>query len=377
MYTISVVRTIDAMVAMRDQWNELWSNAAHRTPYQSWEWNYSWIENSGHDDSLHVLVVTDGSARVVAIAPMYASFDLFSVRILSFIGDQATAYPDFLLHRDAPEELLLQMIGHLEGAADCSGVELKLTEPSPALGATRNALRASGWRRTSEERYTTRLRTYLGDDYDAYFATLSPKMRASIKVDNRKLEKRFQVEFRVCAEDELEQGLSEVLRLNCLKWGGDPSAFSRYRQYYLRTHESGRCMVFLLLCDGKAVGGGTASLLDGTVYQEIAGYDYSICNVGLGKVMISRLIRWAIDSGFRYLDWMTGTHQYKYRYRPEELAKWKVAAYKSGAARAIVVNVRAAREGAERMKQWLAQSELNRDGRLKRLVERFRHGGPF
>jgi hypothetical protein len=375
MYSVRVITSLDEFVALKDKWNALWLEAAFRTPYQRWEWNYSWIVNTGQDKTLYVVVVVDSNAKLCGIAPLRVSFSFGLLKVLSCISHEATAYPDFILHKGSPREVLFEIITHLKNSNYCSSLDLKITEPSSTLELLRDAFKQAGWRRMNEDGYTKRLRVYVGYDYEIYLSTLSRAMRTDIRYADRKLRKNFKVDFNVKDGGiDFEESMAEVLRLYALRWGGDPRTnFPTFRAYYRATCASGGSKFFVLTCDGNPVGAVAASLLDDTIYVELTGFDFSIFKVDLGKIFYSNLFQWAIENGYSYIDFMTGEHEYKYRYNPEEMVKWKISAYKSDVIYLFIANYNMINENLQILKKNIARIVYPRDGILRKIIERLKH----
>jgi CelD/BcsL family acetyltransferase involved in cellulose biosynthesis len=377
MYSVRVITALDEFVALKDEWNTLWLESAYGTPYQRWEWNHIWILSAGQERTLYVVVIEDDNGKLCGIAPLRISFSLGAIKVLSFISQEATAYPDFIIHRDANADIIYNIVLFLEKSRHCSALDLKIAEPSPYLNQLRDALRQTSWHHFSEEGYTKRLKISIGDNYDAYIASLSKDMRQDVRGANRKLGEKFAVQFTATDQDsDFETNVEDLFRLHAMKWGGDSySSLSAYRTYYCSVQAGGGVKMFVLTCDGAPVGAVAASLLNDTIYLELAGFDFSILKVDLGKVFYSNLIRWAIAQGFSYIDFMTGEQEYKYRYNPEQTVKWKLSAYKSEPTYFIVDTIHNIKKIMLKIKNKIGRSNLYHDRYLRIIVERLRRKG--
>jgi len=327
MYSIRVISSFEEFQKLKDQWFDLWSNALFRTPYQQWEWVYNSIAHDNDVVSPYIILVED-HCSLIGIAP-FVKKSYFFAEIISFAGQDVTSYPDFIIHKSADLCIIKQIFEFIQSSLRCDALELRITEPSPFLAQWRSAIvQDDCWAVVKEEAYTKRLRINIGEDFDAYFATLSKEMRYDIRAANRKLESKYDVSFSVSdLSTDFDEVMDDLLRLYSLKWGaGD---FSLYKDYYRALHDDGRMKFFILKCDNKVVGIVAGSLVDDTVYIELTGFDYSILKIDIGKAFYSKLMPWCVENRYMYMDFMTGDQTYKFRYKPHVFMKWKINLYKS------------------------------------------------
>ncbi len=80
------VRRIDSAKVLPEI-REVWDQLAGDLPFRRYSWLTQWWNYYGGDDSLYVLVVTDGADRVIGIAPWYLHRGGALGRTIRFLGD--------------------------------------------------------------------------------------------------------------------------------------------------------------------------------------------------------------------------------------------------------------------------------------------------
>lgn len=332
MNNIAILNTMKEMENIKSEWNLLWENAANRTPYQSWEWNYNWIKGTAQEKYLYILIVRNQRNELVGIAPFRKKTVLGALKILNFIGQETSCYPDFIVQADDANNVLREIFTYLNDCSAIVGIDLKICEPSPSIRIYKEELENAKWYKIDATPYTTRLLVNYGDNYNRYLSGLSHDMRYAIKSSVKKLCQQYEVLFspNVDSDVEFEQRLRELFNLKAMKWGGDPlKSHPGYREYYRSSRKIGRSKIFTLSCNGLTVGVVGASTMDNTIFAEITGFDFSVSKVDLGKVFYHYLFSWAIDNQFTKLDFITGVEPYKLRYNPDKYDKWLIIAFKN------------------------------------------------
>lgn len=372
MHNIKIIRTMDEVNALKSEWHALWINSAAKTPYQRWEWNYSWIKGTGQEKSLYIFTIRNKKSELIGIAPFKKTTFLGLFKVLSFIGQETSSYPDFIVRGGQSSIVIRAFFQYIKERHDIMGLDLKICEPSPSIGILREILQNVKWRKTVAEPYTTRLLVNFGDDYEKYLAVLSHDMRYAIRASVRKLNQQFEVKF--CTTDDsardFDRRMKTLFNLNALRWGGDPLiSHPGYKNYYRASRDPGCSKIFTLSCNDVIVGAVGTSLMDNTIFAEVTGFDFSISKVDLGKVFYEYLFRWAVENKFTKLDFITGMEPYKLRYKPQELCKWRITTFKKTSAHNIVASYWWLSSQKDVMKQRLVKSWLFQSTGLYRLYK--------
>ena len=328
---VEVIRTAGDLHGIRGEWSSLLEQSEAGTPYQTWEWNHTWAAHLPFNQSALVLTLRTDDGVLVGIAPLCIKVEWGMLRTVSFLSQDHSIYPDFITAPGYERSCIESALAFLAANDEVSALNLIVSAPSPTVERMGPLLVEGPWLHVTADAYTKRLMVPLDNGYEEYLASLSRKMRQEIKAECRKLEKLHSVRFEVFeSPPELADAFNTLLSLNALKWGGEPSRKHLERRLcYQAFNGSGIPKLFVLFCDGKPAGALSALVMDETVYTEIAGFDFEIARIDLGKVFYSMLFQWAGENGCRRVDFSSGVESYKLRYNPVIYDKYRFSAYKS------------------------------------------------
>jgi hypothetical protein len=335
-HDIGVVSTLDGLANLRDDWNTLWENSDDASSHQRWEWNYNWVKTSGEAHKLYVLSIRDQAGRLVGIAPLLRDRPLGLQFRLSFISQDASVDPDFIIENGKEEEVVGSILDFLY-VQGVDVLDLVCSEPSKTISLLRDRKKSDSWSAVDIREYSKRNLVRIGQNYDDYLLCLGNNMRTAIRYAVRKLNKLFSVGFSLAtSEADFEERMGVLLHLNGLKWKIDPQrAYLERRECYRVLFRAGMANVFTLVCDGQPIGAVSALIAKKMLWVDITGFDFSFAKVDLGKVFYNELFQWAISNGIHTIDFGSGEEPYKLRYRPELLGKWRLILYRNDRTRSL------------------------------------------
>lgn len=375
MFRIEVLRTLKELETIRAEWDSLWSRVACRTPHQSWQWNYLWVKIHNQEKSLHTVVVRDRQNKLVGLGPFRKSLEIANVTVMSLISQEASTFTDLIVQDEKRPKIIQIIIDYLIRYG-CSALDLKICEPSPNRQILTEHIETKRWFHVIEDVYTKRLRVDLGKGYSEYYAGLSRDMRYDIRSATKKLNQNYSVVFDADVEDStFEDKLNACIQLNALRWGGNPSRnHPAYKAHYRSIYMNGGMRVYILTLNGRPAGAICGLLLDDTIYIELTGFDFSITKTEIGKVFYNNLFLWAIENGYRYVDFMTGEEPYKLSYCPEVLTKWRVLAQRNRIDAAVIDAHASLKTYLRETKLRIAHSRLYKSLGIGPMLGRLRKG---
>ena len=103
--TIGCIEDVDAFRALSGEWRRLHEACPDSTPFNSWEWLFSWWQAYGHGKHLCVLTCRL-EGQLVGIAPVYLALERSGVGtsawVMRILGDGSadSDYLSFLIHPD-------------------------------------------------------------------------------------------------------------------------------------------------------------------------------------------------------------------------------------------------------------------------------------
>ena len=151
-------------------------------------------------------------------------------------------------------------------------------------------------------------------DFEAYLAARSPKLRATVRRQRRRLAAAGEVEFRVHGPGETESVLAwlprlEEARQQRWKGGGLPPG---YLAALVREGlPAGVVHASVLRLDGADLAWDLSFYLGGAFYGYIKAFDPAFQDFSPGSLHFCRLLEWLIADGAHSFDFMLGAEAYK------------------------------------------------------------------
>jgi len=299
-------------------WDGLVATTRLRSPFLSWIWQHEWVRAFAPDRRLEIRVVQDDGGHLVALLPLYED----SPGVLRMVGGpDVSDYLDLIAVEGREEEAwaaLLQSRG-------TEGAEWRL-HAVPGQSATVTALpkiaSMSGLMAsaTVEERCPV---LALPRSWETYLASLSGKHRHELQRKMRRLE-REAPEARVSSATDpatVDASLTKFLVLHRRSRVGkarfmDERMEGFFRRVLAALAAHGGARVWLL----EAAAGPIASFItlewDGTVGLYNSGFDPQRAPLSPGVVLLTHLVRDAIERSKRTFDFLRGEERYKFEFGP-------------------------------------------------------------
>jgi CelD/BcsL family acetyltransferase involved in cellulose biosynthesis len=93
----AVLRDTRGFASHREEWDELYESCPSATPFQSWEWLYSWWEVYGEGRyGLRLITLRDAGGLLVGLLPLMVRRQPSLGRLLLLGGDKMTLYSDVM-----------------------------------------------------------------------------------------------------------------------------------------------------------------------------------------------------------------------------------------------------------------------------------------
>ncbi len=298
-------------------WARLHSATRLRSPFLSWPWQVEWARAFAAG-RLEVWTVHDGERGLVGALPLY---EVESGLLRTIGGVEVSDYLDLLAMSDREVDVwtaLLRARAALSSLWELHAVpgESPTVTTLPRLGPPHGvAVSAS-----VEDRCPV---LTLPASWDAYLASLASRHRHELLRKVRRLEREVPAaKASVCRESaDIGRRLDDFLRLHRLSRPGkarfmDATMESFFRRIVAEFSKSGGASLWFL----DAPAGPIASFItlewDGTVGLYNSGFDPDTARWSPGLVLLTHLLRDAIDRGRSRFDFLRGEERYKYEFGP-------------------------------------------------------------
>jgi CelD/BcsL family acetyltransferase involved in cellulose biosynthesis len=320
------VRLVDDLAVLQSEWPALFGSDPTATPFASFEWLSAWCRHWADGGKPWILAVYDGE-RLVGLAA-FLRRHRGGLRFITGLGAGVGNYWDILAAPGDRERVLAAVAGELSQRR--SEWDAFFMDKLPEESSTAAALRQAGLRVNGVTRLASP-RIELPETFDDYLAGVSSRRRRGMRRSLQKLD-NGELAIRVVPSDgdELRAAIERWQALKVEWWSRrgmpmDPEHGSR--RFLDFTVEALTAMVSRELATvwelrhGEEVIAIKISLLDGTAfYGWLFGFDSRFEDLQPGHMLIAYGIRWSIQEGLDYYDFMLGAESYKYHYAPRDRA---------------------------------------------------------
>jgi CelD/BcsL family acetyltransferase involved in cellulose biosynthesis len=320
-----VVREEAELCSLASDWKNLFHRAECSNIFLSFEWLSQWWAHFGQNFRLFVVTVRHNNGHLVAVAPLYISkgWEPLALRKLGLLGDRFVGSDQlgFLVQKMYLPEALESIQNFIfEQRKEWDFIEFASASPdSIALTQFQNMLDSA---QMTIYRTTSSLCPYLllPCGTEEYWSSLRPKLRKNIRYQTRSLQREGELKF-VTIEDasEMDRALDDLLRLHQLRSERrgrnstflDPKVAPFHRAALQALGAQGGARIFFLELSGKRIAAlyGFSAGRKFCYYQ--SGADPAYSRFGVGTLLISSVIEWAIRNSYREFDFLRGDEPYK------------------------------------------------------------------
>lgn len=311
-------------------WSDLQARCANAVPFLGWPWQTLWWENFAEGRALKILCVSDSSGEPKGLLPLYER----EAGLWQLVGGvDISDYLDVLAVRGSEEEVWSGLLHHRAGEPDAWDLHC-LPAASPTVSILPALAPAFGLHALArrEERCPV---LALPESWDDYLGRLSGKDRHELRRKLRRLERQWpDATVRSHASPAgLEAAMTAFLALHRKSKAGKARFMDvRMERFFQRVAAAlvarGALRLWFLERDGAAVASYLCLEFGRSVALYNSGFDSSHAALSPGIVLLSCVIRDAIERGFTRFDFLRGEEPYKYAFGaiPEEIFNVVVAA---------------------------------------------------
>ncbi len=295
--------------AVEQEWRELATRSDNL--FASWEWASTWWRHFGDGQPLHLTSCRSPDGRLIAVLPLYIWHGPL-VRVLRFVG---------------------------HGPADELGPVCEKQHVELVSRALRDAFAQRRWRcdlflgdvlpgdedwaamleARTLGREASPLRRLDGETWEQYQAAMSRKTRGNENRKEKRLQRDFELRFRLADDPErLQDDISTLLRLHADRWGAESSAFDDgradfHRDFAALALERDWLRLWLLELDGKPAAAWYGFRYNGVELFYQGGRDPHFERSNVGSVLMRHALREAMADGAREFRLLRGDESYKRR----------------------------------------------------------------
>lgn len=315
--------------ALRDEWILLHSRCPTATPFNSWEWLYSWWQAYAADKRLCLLTCRmDG--ELIGIAPLYLTSQRIagvSIYALRMIGDATSDsdYLHFVLRPDLAEAIASRFIDWLFARGIWDVMVLREL-PADSVLASRmtDIARERGFSLRTE--YGRCAAVEFPDNFDAYLSARQSRFRTKVRALLRRLDAGGLSTEVDQAGRMIRRRLRSLYQLHRLRWqsAGEAGVFEsaakrRFYAHFVPKFARRGWLRFYSLRKGDAfVAHQLCFASSGTTFLLQEGFDVTHPSESFGQMLRAAVMRELIATGARRYDFLGGFSKHKEDWGAEE-----------------------------------------------------------
>ena len=301
----------------REEWNQLLSGSETDTVFQTYEWIWSWWKVFGHRHTLILVEVRDGD-KLLALGPMMLG-KVWMQRVLRFIGDENSDYCDFIAG-DRKSDALGAILDTAAAIKGWDVIELKnIPAASSTVASVRDFCDRSG--KGLVERNEIVCPTLIVKGHEEHARRV-----ASGKTIRRRYNfLRKSENFKILHLEEVDEALrcfDHFAAQHIRRWSDTPapSLFLKmanrefYRELIRTLLPQGRLIFTVLEYEGNPIAYHFGFDYGSKIIWYKPSYDPGYARLSPGSVLLTHLIEYCLERGYKELDFGIGDEPFKRRY---------------------------------------------------------------
>lgn len=316
MLRTEVLSSPNSLSATKEEWQNLVPSCPTATPFQSWEWQSTWLKHYGRSRLPYLVTVREGR-DLVGLMPLLRTRGPWNALRPMGLGPSDYLHP--LAMKGFEEDVAMEILQALKTAKGIGLVDLhqiRSDQPLAQLAIEQSEKPAIV--------QATCLQLDLPATFEGYLATLGK----SLRYDVRKLDKEPFKSGRAMIEEATAENVTRLLDIffeqHKKRWAKRhlPGAFigraPAFQHEWARLAvEKGWLRLSVLWLDSQPAGALYATAMGEACYFYQAGFDPAMSTVSPGTLLVAHTIRRAIEEGRARFDFLRGDEPYKRRWKPQ------------------------------------------------------------
>lgn len=321
--TTACVTHIDGFRALAEEWGRLHDACPESTPFNSWEWLFSWWQTYGDGKELCVLTCRS-EGQLVGIAPLYLVSESAGIGVrvqaMRMLGDASadSDYLDFLIRPEMRSAVLPALDKWLAGDGRWDVLALRELPASSPVSTLFERTAAS---RKLSIRVEHGLcgAVALPDTFDEFLQSRQPRFRTKLRALLKKLDQgQLQLETHA-APGTLRRRLRSLFTLHQARWrdAGAEGVFAQrakrafYAHFAPRFARRGWLRLYSLRSGERYVAHQLCFGMRGVTYLLQEGFDVTDPAASYGQMLRGAVMRHLIEHGEGRYDFLGGISRHK------------------------------------------------------------------
>jgi len=340
---INVVQEEKEFFELRDEWAELLSQDCNATAFQAWDFLFPHWKFRKNGRQLYLITIRSETGKLHVIAPLWRQIVKkgITIEMIEFIGTRGLDYLDFIVTSEVNKEYALKSIFcHLmSNKQDWDIISLSelRKDSKDIIISVLNELGV----KYSLNKCSTCVRVALPDNWEDYKKFLGRSTRKDLNYDENRLDKVFNVDFVVRAENtkDMIQMVTELQEIHQSRWlqAAEKGAFHQKwmkeldKEIITGCAENGSLRYFILLVDNSPVAGLSGFSFNDVIYTHTMSVstDGKYRKFSIGNVLLQKALKWSIENGYRIFDLSRGDELYKFKFGGKAYCNYRLDIHKN------------------------------------------------
>ncbi|MFK7737819.1 MAG: GNAT family N-acetyltransferase [Pirellulaceae bacterium] len=317
-YSIHCARTSEAFSALSDAWSNLYVES----PFMTFQWLHSWWEKMISKDDLYIVTVRNPAGETELIAPFYLHHSRTRGKEIRFLGSGriCSDYASFPFRCSENAQGATSALGQWlieQRDWDCINLEGAATA-DPLVSCFLESLYDAGHQIVEREEESF-WRLELSESFDEFLATRSKKIRQKIRKIERELVPATTIEFCKTPQD-VSESLDHFAAMHIARHEAvhghkgcfeNPSFRDFLNETLVHFLDQERLWFGTTRFDGEVASSCIAIESNQVLYYYQTSFDPAKSRLQPGWLQNTMLIKRAIESGIRSIDFLRGNEDYK------------------------------------------------------------------
>lgn len=334
------VPLVEALEREPAAWQQLGERSLAASPFASWAWHRAWADSASAEElqASSCVVLRDACGTTAALLPVAVGTVTFRRRPVAgltwAVGD--IGCPDHLDVLADPSAQLDDLVPALLALPWEVAILSNLAPAAPNAARLAAALTRAGcavrWNAGYRCPYLA-----LPSSWDAYLSSLSANRRQVLRRRERNLERDHDVALTDYGPENLAAGWHHLVELHERRWadGGGGTFNDRrverlHRAFAAELARRGQLWLATLDLDGAPAAAWYGFAERDTVYFYQSGRDPRWEDKSVGVALMVKMIRRAIERGYRRFDFLRGEEPYKREWTAAAAVTQELVAFRPG-----------------------------------------------
>ncbi|SRR6266568_4119920 len=312
-FQVRVLRTIEDLRAIGEEWDNLWHRCPHATPFQRPEWLLPWIETF-RPQTLATIEVRLGN-RLTGLAP-FLIYRKQSDHVLAFMGGGISDYLDVIVDPEHEAQTMSSVWDAVAILGEWTLVELT---DLPAHSAV---LKTPTFQVAGRE-HDTCSALALPSTEDELLHLLSKRQRANLRNARSRAQRAGGCLIEVATPDTLSEFLDCLFQLHTVRWSragqsgvlSDEKVKTFHRQSAPFLLAKGVLRLYRLRMGSRTLAVIYSLFEQDTVFCYLQGFDPEFAYFSPGTQLMFAVLQDAVRLGRKKFDFLRGQEAYKQHWR--------------------------------------------------------------